>query len=318
MCSIKAETPPNRWRFVLRFILRLILELLGEVVDEAVDGQADLRHSVAFAHGYATVFESVEVNGDTVGRADFVLTAVSLADGSGRIVVAGKVLGKFDIEFFCFLVELLLQGKHGNFDGCERVVQVKHDSRIVFADLFFVVCVAEECEEHAVCAEGRLDDVRNVFFVGYGVDITQILARRFHMLIKVVVGAVRNAPEFAPTEREFVFEVGRRFGIEAEFLFFVVAKFEVLVIHTEVEQPLMAEVLPVVEPFEVRSGFAEKFKFHLLEFADTEDEVARGDFVAETLADLTDSERDFLAGGALYVLEVYKYALRRFGTKIYG
>ncbi len=302
----------------MRFIFRLIFELFGEVVNEAVDGQANLRHSVAFAHGYATVFESVEVNGDAVGRADFVLTAVSLADGSGRIVVAGKVLGEFDIEFFRFLVELFLQGKHGNFDGCERVVQVKHDSRVVFTDLFFVVRVAEERKEHAVCAEGRLDDVRNVFFVGYGVDITQILARRFHMLIKVVVGAVRNAPEFAPTEREFVFEVGRRFGIEAEFFFFVVAKFEVFVLHTEVEQPLMAKVLPVAEPFEVRSRFAEKFKFHLLEFADTEDEVAGRDFVAETFADLTDSERDFLAGGALHVLEVYKYALRRFGTKIYG
>ena len=64
----------------MRFILRLIFELFGEVVDEAVDGQADLRHSVAFAHGYATVFESVEVNGDAVWRADFVLTTISLAD----------------------------------------------------------------------------------------------------------------------------------------------------------------------------------------------------------------------------------------------
>lgn len=101
----------------MRFILRLIFELFGEIVDEAVDGQANLRHSVAFAHGYATVFESVEVNGDAVGRADFVLAAVSLADGSGRIVVAGKVLGKFDIEFFRFLVELFCKGSTATLTG---------------------------------------------------------------------------------------------------------------------------------------------------------------------------------------------------------
>ena len=57
-----------------------ILELLGEVTHKTVDGEANLSHRVTLTYRYATVFESVEVNGDAVGRADFVLTAVSLAD----------------------------------------------------------------------------------------------------------------------------------------------------------------------------------------------------------------------------------------------
>lgn len=98
---------------------------------------------------------------------------------------------------------------------------------------------------------------RERIFVGYGVDVGKILARRFHMLIEVVVGAIRNAPKLAPAEREFIFEVGRCLGVEAKFFFFVVAEFEIFVSHAEVEQPLMAEVLPICKPFEIGAGFAE-------------------------------------------------------------
>ena len=98
----------------------------------------------------------------------------------------------------------------------------------------------------------------------------------------------------------------------------MVAKFEIFVSHTEVEKPLMAEILPVGEPFEVRSGFAEEFKFHLFKLTDAENEVAGSDFVAETFADLSDSERNLFASGALNVFEVYEYTLCSFGAEIHG
>ena len=300
------------------FADKSIFELLGEVVNEAVDGQAYLSHRVALTHRYATVFESVEVDGDAVGSADFVLTTVSLADGCGRVEVASEVLGKLDIKLFRLFVELFLQGENSHFDGSESVMKVKHNARVVFADLLFVVCVAEECEEHAVCAQRRLDDVRHVLFVGDGIDVGKILARSFDVLIEVVVGAISNAPKLAPAEREFVFEVGCCLGVEAKLFFFVVAEFEVFVSHAEVEQPLMAEVLPICKPFEIGAGLAEKFKFHLFKFADAEDEVAGRDFVAEALADLTDAERHFFTGCALHVFEVDKDALRGFGAEIDG
>ena len=60
--------------------LQSIGELLGEVADKIFDGDTHLRHGVALANGHAVVFQSVEVHGHAIGCADFVLTAVSLAD----------------------------------------------------------------------------------------------------------------------------------------------------------------------------------------------------------------------------------------------
>lgn len=117
------------------------------------------------------------------------------------------MLGELCIQFFRLFVELFLQGEHCHLDRCDCVVQVEHDTSVVFADLFFFVCVAKECKEHSVRAERRLDNVGHVFLVGDGIDIAQILAAGLDMLVKVVVGAVCNAPKLAPTEREFVFKV---------------------------------------------------------------------------------------------------------------
>lgn len=187
--------------------LQSIFKLFGEVADEIFNRDTHLSHGVALADGDAVVFKRVEVHGDAIGSADLVLTAVSLADGCGRIEVASEVLGELCIQFFRFFVELFLQGEHCHLDRRDCVVQVEHDTSVVFADLFFFVCVAKECKEHSVRAERRLDNVGHEFLVGDGIDIAQILAAGLDMLVKVVVGAVCNAPKLAPTEREFVFKV---------------------------------------------------------------------------------------------------------------
>ncbi len=80
----------------------------------------------------------------------------------------------------------------------------------------------------------------------------------------------------------------------------------------------MAERAPVVEPLEVGAGLAEELQLHLLELTDAEDEVARGDLVAEGFADLADAEGQLAAGGALGVDEVGEDALGRLGTEIDG
>ena len=63
-------------------------------------------------------------------------------------------------------------------------------------------------------------------------------------------------------------------------------------------------------PFFVGAGLDEELHLHLLELPGPEDEVARGDLVAERLADLADAERDLLARGLQHVLEVDEDALR--------
>ena len=82
-------------------------------------------------------------------------------------------------------------------------------------------------------------------------------------------------------------------------------------------QPVDTELFPVCEPFEVCVRLTEEFQLHLLKLSGTEREVAGCDFIAEGLTDLTNTERDFLSGSTLYVLEVYENTLRGFGTQIY-
>ena len=60
--------------------------------------------------------------------------------------------------------------------------------------------------------------------------------------------------------------------------------------------PLHPLALPVLEPLHVIARRVdEELHLHLLELARPEDEVARGDLVAERLADLGDPERQLLA-----------------------
>ena len=73
---------------------------------------------------------------------------------------------------------------------------------------------------------------------------------------------------------------------------------------------------PALVPFFIRTGHDEEFDFHLLEFANTEDEILRRDFVAIGLADLRDAERQLAICRIENVLEVDEDALRRFRPEI--
>ena len=55
---------------------------------------------------------------------------------------------------------------------------------------------------------------------------------------------------------------------------------------------------------------------HLLKLAGAEDEVTRGDFVAERFTDLGDTEGQFHAAGIDDILEVDEHALGGFGAEI--
>ena len=136
------------------------------------------------------------------------------------------------------------------------------------------------------------------------------------MFFKVVIGAVGYAPKLAPAEREQVLEVARRFGVERQLGFVVVAYAQVFLFDAQFLQELEAVVFPVFKPFEVGVRLAEKFHFHLLELAQTENKVAGRYFVAEALAYLAYSERHARPSRTGHVFEVYENALRRFGAKI--
>ena len=139
------------------------------------------------------------------------------------------------------------------------------------------------------------------------------------MTAEVVIGAVCNAPQLAPVgERKGVFDVGGGAGVECKLSRLMIAQTQVFLAYAQRQQPVFAEVFPVSEPLKVGAGFAEELAFHLLKLADAEDEVARGDLIAEGLADLAYAEGQLFARGALDVCKVNENALSGLGTQITG
>ena len=275
-----------------------------------------VRRGRLVAHG-------LEVDGDAVRRADLVLAAITLADGTGIVEIDHEFLLQVMVDFLGSRGELLRQRQDGRLVRRKGRVQMQDGADVVVAllvlpDDLFVVGIGQEGQERAFDAEGRLDDIGDIARVLLLIEIRQILAGRVLMLRQVIIRAVGNAPELAPAKREQELEVRRRLGIEAQLLRVMVAQAKVLLLHAEGEQPLLAEAAPVGKPLEVRARLAEELQLHLLEFTHAENEVARCDLVAERLADLADAERQLAARGALHVDEVHKDALRRLRAEIHG
>ena len=275
-----------------------------------------VRRGRLVAHG-------LEVDGDAVRRADLVLAAITLADGTGIVEIDHEFLLQVMVDFLGSRGELLRQRQDGRLVRRKGRMQMQDGADVVVAllvlpDDLFVVGIGQEGQERALDAEGRLDDIGDIARVLLLIEIRQVFAGRVLMLRQVIIRAVGNAPELAPAEREQELEVRRRLGIEAQLLRVMVAQAKVLLLHAEREQPLLAEAAPVGEPLEVRTRLTEELQLHLLEFTHAENEVARRDLVAERLADLADAERQLAARGALHVDEVHKDALRRLRAKIHG
>ena len=91
---------------------------------------------------------------------------------------------------------------------------------------------------------------------------------------------------------------------------------QVVGIDAEVDVPLLPGVDPILVPLLGARRLDEELHLHLFELASAEDEVARGDLVAEALADLTDAERRLAACGGHHVGEVHEDALRGLGPQI--
>ena len=296
----------------------LKLKLCRNVLLNLGDRKTNLLHRISVTNGNASVVLGIEVVGDAEGSTDLILTAISLTDRAGLIKLAGELLSKLVVKLESLLGELLGKRKHCCLDGSKSGMKVKNYSYVTLTDGLLIVSVNEECKSNSVCAERGLYNVRNVVLVGLGVEVRHILAGVLLMLTEVVIGSVRYSPKLAPSEGEEELEVGGSLGIEAKLVGIVIAKSEVLASHTEVEEPLVTEVLPILEPLEVGAGLAEELKLHLLELTGTEGEVAGGDLVSEGLTDLSYAEGKLSSGRALNAGEVNEDTLSGLGTKIYG
>ena len=61
-------------------------------------------------------------------------------------------------------------------------MEVKHGTHITLSDFFLIVCCAQECQGNTVSTQGRLDNIRNVFFFLLIIKIAHILAGYILML----------------------------------------------------------------------------------------------------------------------------------------
>src|SRR5919108_3678717 len=124
------------------------------------------------------------------------------------------------------------------------------------------------------------------------------------MLRQVEIAAVVNPLQLAPAKGELVLDIEGGAGVVRQFLGAVLVQPQVLPSDAEAEIPVEARLSPILEPLRSGLGFDKELHLHLLELAGAKDEVSRGDFVAERLADLSDAERDFLARWQQHVAKV--------------
>ena len=136
------------------------------------------------------------------------------------------------------------------------------------------------------------------------------------MLGQVEIGAVGNAPQLAPAKGEHELNIGGGVGIVGKFFLLMIPQPEVFILDTQIQQEVVAVILPVGEPLQIGARLAEELQLHLLELTGAEDEVARGDLVAEGFSDLGDTEGQLPAGGALDVGKVDKDTLGGLRTQI--
>ena len=155
------------------------------------------------------------------------------------------------------------------------------------------------------------------------VEVRERLATGLAVLLEVEVGAVRDALELAPADRELVVDVGGPLGVVGELALLVLAQPEVLAADTVALVPGESLLDPALMPHLVGRPTIdrivrvdEELDLHLLELVRPEDEVPGRDLVTEGLPDLGDPERELEAHRLEHVVEVDEDALRRLGPEV--
>ena len=135
------------------------------------------------------------------------------------------------------------------------------------------------------------------------------------MLAQVEVGAAVNTFHLLEAEWHLEFDVGSGVGVVSKLL--VVVEAILLIAHAQSLVPFQTRFLPLLEPFEFIARAHEELHFHLLKFTHTENELASHNLVAESLADLCNTERNLHAACLLHVQIVHEDTLCCLRTQIY-
>ncbi|MNN86386.1 hypothetical protein D3C81_2037970 [compost metagenome] len=100
---------------------------------------------------------------------------------------------------------------------------MQHSAAVFAFQSLLLETVDQEGQGNPVRAQGGLDAVRDVALLVVLVDIVEVLAGMLHVLLQVIVGAVRNAPQLAPAEGEFVLNIRCAVAVVGQLILVVVA-----------------------------------------------------------------------------------------------
>src|SRR5439155_5359456 len=164
-------------------------------------------------------------------------------------------------------------------------------------------------------AHRGLDHVRRVALALLA-DVLELRARVLGVLGEIEVAPVGDALELLPPDRIEVLDVARPARVVRALGLVVLADAQLAAAEAEVEVPLEPLLDPVPVPLLGLVRRHEVLHLHLLELAHAEEEVARGDLVAERLTDLRDAERRLAARYLEHVLEVDEDALCGLGPEV--
>jgi len=144
-----------------------------------------------------------------------------------------------------------------------------------------VVRRAEERERRPVRADRGLDDVGDEPLVRGLVEVLELLAGVLGVTAEVEVRPVMDPFELLPAERVVELDVEGPRSVMGPLVLRVLTEPEELVVAGEVSEPLTPRLHPFLVVARGVGRPAEVLHLHLLELARAEDEVPRGDLVAE-------------------------------------
>ncbi len=196
-------------------------------------------------------------------------------------------------------------------------MKLENSAVVAFFVFFYGVGIAEDGKEEPAETHRSLENPRDVFFAGYWVGIVKVGAGEFLVLREVVVAAVMNTHELIVAATwVVVFNIPSVFGVEDEI--FVLVPVEVFLFDAEAKEPVPLFLFDALVVVFVFARFDEILCVGLFEFAAAEEEVARGDFVAESFADLSNTKRYLDATGIDDILKIEIDTLAGFARKIGG
>lgn len=117
------------------YLYFLEIDLLCNVRFKLVDLHTLLLHAVTVADGNAAVIFTVKVIRDAERRADLILAAIALADGTRIVKVNGKLLCERIVNLAGLFAQLLGERQNRCLKRCQCRVQTQYNTHVRFSSV---------------------------------------------------------------------------------------------------------------------------------------------------------------------------------------